>query len=110
MNTFAKIRSNDLSRYYVMHYANGDELKRVALNPESPYKLVLVEEALELYPELDQPANIPSFSLLAKLNPATKHAGGGSDLYHGVAGIPVNRKTFPGKKKPAAKGRPVWLP
>jgi hypothetical protein len=34
---------------------------------------------------------------------ATKPAGGGSDLYHVVAGIPLKRKGIPGKKKPAAK-------
>jgi hypothetical protein len=35
--------------------------------------------------------------------PATQPAGGGSDLCHIVAGIPLKRKAFTGKKKPAVK-------
>jgi transposase len=43
------------ARYYLMRLGIGDELKRVALNPESPYKLAPVEEVLELRPELRPP-------------------------------------------------------
>jgi len=43
------------ARYYLMRLGIGDELKRVALNPEFPYKLAPVEEVLELHPELRSP-------------------------------------------------------
>ena len=33
----------------------GDELKRVALNPDNPYKLASMEEVLALRPELRPP-------------------------------------------------------
>jgi hypothetical protein len=38
-----------------MRLGIGDELNRVALNPESPYKLALVEDVLELHPEIRSP-------------------------------------------------------
>jgi hypothetical protein len=34
----------------------SDELKRVALNPEFPYKLAPVEEVLEFHPALRSPS------------------------------------------------------
>ena len=40
------------ARYYLMRLGIGNELKRVALNPENPYKLASVEEVLALRPEL----------------------------------------------------------
>jgi hypothetical protein len=40
------------ARYYLMRLGIGSELKRVALNPEFPYKLASVEEVLALHPEL----------------------------------------------------------
>jgi len=40
------------ARYYLMRLGIGDELKRVALNPQFPYKLASVEEVLALRPEL----------------------------------------------------------
>jgi hypothetical protein len=40
------------ARYYLMRLGISDELKRVALNPEFPYKLAQVEEVLVLHPEL----------------------------------------------------------
>jgi transposase len=43
------------ARYYLMRLGIGDELKRVALNPEFPYKLASVEEVLALRPELLPP-------------------------------------------------------
>ena len=43
------------ARYYLMRLGIGDDLKRVALNSESPYKLAPVEEVLELHPELRSP-------------------------------------------------------
>jgi transposase len=43
------------ARYYLMRLGIGDDLKRVALNPEFPYKLAPVEEVLELHPELRPP-------------------------------------------------------
>jgi hypothetical protein len=44
-----------------MRLGIGDELKRVALNPESPYKLAPVEEVLELHPELRSSGSHSSF-------------------------------------------------
>jgi hypothetical protein len=38
-----------------MRLGIGDELKRVALNPQFPYRLVSVEEILALRPELRPP-------------------------------------------------------
>jgi hypothetical protein len=38
-----------------MRLGIGNELKRVALNPENPYKLASVEEVLALKPELLPP-------------------------------------------------------
>jgi len=43
------------ARYYLMRLGIGDELKRVALNPQFPYRLASVEEVLELRPELRPP-------------------------------------------------------
>jgi transposase len=43
------------ARYYLMRLGIGNELKRVALNPEFPYKLAPVEEVLALRPELSPP-------------------------------------------------------
>jgi transposase len=43
------------ARYYLMRLGIGNELKRVALNPESPYKLASMEEVLALRPELRPP-------------------------------------------------------
>jgi transposase len=43
------------ARYYLMRLGIGNELKRVALNPENPYKLASVEEVLGLRPELRPP-------------------------------------------------------
>jgi len=40
------------ARYYLMRLGIGDELKRVALNPQFPYRLASVEEVLALRPEL----------------------------------------------------------
>jgi len=34
----------------------GTELKRVALNPESPYRLASMDEVLAIKPELQPPA------------------------------------------------------
>ncbi len=43
------------ARYYLMRLGIGNELKRVALNPEFPYKLASVEEVLVIKPELRPP-------------------------------------------------------
>jgi len=43
------------ARYYLMRLGIGNELKRVALNPQFPYKLASVEEVLALRPELRPP-------------------------------------------------------
>jgi transposase len=43
------------ARYYLMRLGIGNELKRVALNPEFPYRLASVEEILALRPELRPP-------------------------------------------------------
>jgi transposase len=43
------------ARYYLMRLGIGNELKRVALNPQFPYKLASVEEILALWPELRPP-------------------------------------------------------
>jgi transposase len=43
------------ARYYLMRLGIGNELKRVALNPEFPYRLASVEEVLALRPELQPP-------------------------------------------------------
>jgi transposase len=43
------------ARYYLMRLGIGNELKRVALNPNFPYKLASVEEVLALWPELRPP-------------------------------------------------------
>jgi hypothetical protein len=43
------------ARYYLMRLGIGNELKRVALNPEFPYRLAPVEEVLALRPELRPP-------------------------------------------------------
>ena len=43
------------ARYYLMRLGIGNELKRVALNPEFPYKLASVEEVQALRPELQPP-------------------------------------------------------
>jgi hypothetical protein len=40
------------ARYYLMRLGIGDELKRVALNPQFPYRLASMEEGLALRPEL----------------------------------------------------------
>jgi len=40
------------ARYYLMRLGIGAELKRVALNPEFPYRLASVEEVLAIKPEL----------------------------------------------------------
>jgi hypothetical protein len=58
------------------------------------------QPSYEMQNEGIRTANTPFPS--RKQAPATKHAGGGSDMYHVVAGIPLKRKTIPGKKKPAA--------
>ena len=42
-------------RYYLMRLGIGNDLKRVAFNPENPYKLASVEEILGLRPELRTP-------------------------------------------------------
>lgn len=44
------------ARYYLMRLGIGSNLKRVALNPEFPYRLASVEEVLALKPELQPPA------------------------------------------------------
>jgi hypothetical protein len=44
------------ARYYLMRLGIGNELKRVALNPEFPYQLASVEEVCTLRPELPAPA------------------------------------------------------
>jgi len=43
------------ARYYLMRLGIGDELKRVALNPQFPYRLASVEEVLALNPDLCPP-------------------------------------------------------
>jgi hypothetical protein len=43
------------ARYYLMRLGIGDELNRVALNPQFPYRLASEEEILALRPELLQP-------------------------------------------------------
>jgi hypothetical protein len=43
------------ARYYLIRLGIGNELKRVALNPEFPYKLAPIEEVLALWPELGHP-------------------------------------------------------
>jgi len=43
------------ARYYLMRLGIGNELKRVALNPQFPYRLASVEEVLALRPELRPP-------------------------------------------------------
>jgi hypothetical protein len=43
------------ARYYLMRLGFGDDLKRVALNPDFPYRLASVEEVLGLRPELWPP-------------------------------------------------------
>jgi transposase len=43
------------ARYYLMRLGIGDDLKRVALNPDFPYRLASVEEVLGLRPELRPP-------------------------------------------------------
>jgi len=43
------------TRYYLMRLGIGNELKRVALNPQFPYRLASVEEVLALRPELRPP-------------------------------------------------------
>jgi transposase len=43
------------ARYYLMRLGIGNELRRVALNPEFPYKLASMEEVLALWPELHLP-------------------------------------------------------
>ena len=43
------------ARYYLMRLGIGNELKRVALNPENPYKLASKEEVLAIRPELRPP-------------------------------------------------------
>jgi transposase len=43
------------ARYYLMRLGIGNELKRVALNPEFPYKLASVEEVQALKPEFQPP-------------------------------------------------------
>jgi hypothetical protein len=40
------------TRYSLMRLGIGDELKRVTLNPQFPYRLASVEEVLALRPEL----------------------------------------------------------
>jgi len=41
--------------YYLMRLGIGDELKRVALNPEFPYRRASVEEILAIGSELSPP-------------------------------------------------------
>jgi len=43
------------TRYYLMRLGIGDELKRVALNPQFPYRLASMKEVLALRPELRTP-------------------------------------------------------
>jgi transposase len=43
------------ARYYLMRLGIGNELKRVALNPQFPYRLASVEEVLALMPDLRPP-------------------------------------------------------
>ncbi len=43
------------ARYYLMRLGIGDELKRVALNPEFPYRLASAEEVLAFRPDLRPP-------------------------------------------------------
>ena len=43
------------ARYYLMRLGIGDDLKRVALNPDFPYRLAPVEEVLAIRPELRPP-------------------------------------------------------
>ena len=43
------------ARYYLMRLGIGDDLKRVALNPDYPYRLSSVEDVLRLKPELRPP-------------------------------------------------------
>jgi hypothetical protein len=43
------------ARYYLMRLGIGHDLKRVALNPQFPYRLASEEEILALRPELLQP-------------------------------------------------------
>lgn len=43
------------ARYYLMRLGIGNDLKRVALNPDFPYRLASVEEVLGLRPELLPP-------------------------------------------------------
>jgi transposase len=43
------------TRYYLMRLGIGNDLKRVALNPDFPYKLASMEEILAIRPELRPP-------------------------------------------------------
>jgi transposase len=43
------------ARYYLMRLGIGSELKRVALNPDFPYKLASMDEVLVIRPELRPP-------------------------------------------------------
>ena len=52
--SFCKTRPQ-FARYYLMQLGIGNELKRVALNPEFPYRLASVEEVLAIRPELLPP-------------------------------------------------------
>jgi len=49
-------------RDYLMRLGIGDELKRVALNPQFPYRLASVEEVLAL--RLELPAPVPQAQVL----------------------------------------------
>ncbi len=50
------------ARYYLMRLGIGDELKRVASNPQFQYRLASVEEVLALKPELRPPEKRKNFS------------------------------------------------
>jgi len=43
------------ARYYLMRLGIGSDLKRVALNPEFPYRLASEDDVLLLRPELRPP-------------------------------------------------------
>jgi hypothetical protein len=47
--------SPQFARYYLMSLGIGSDLKRIALNPEFPYRLASEEDVLALRPELRPP-------------------------------------------------------
>jgi hypothetical protein len=79
-----------------MQLGIGHDLKRVALNPQFPYRLASVEEVLALRPELRPHEKTIVFSLEERNNPGARMAAGAAKRCW--------KKNFPGKKKLAAKG------